>query len=141
MSQLPKNLAAHPNVFFADENERVAHIRGCKNCQTALKDCRCGNPQVNTAVLFNEHGLNQSLLDLIGANAKATKPETNQVETASEISAAPGTAVPPAEPFFQSIALPLAKRGLKVMPINGKQAFLSNHPQEATTDLNKIAKT
>ena len=41
-------------------------------------------------------------------------------------------------PFFQSIAIPLAKRGLKVMPVNGKQAFLPNHPAQATSDVEKI---
>lgn len=46
---------------------------------------------------------------------------------------------PAADPtFFQSIAIPLAKRGLKVMPVNGKQAFLPNHPAEATTSIEKI---
>jgi Bifunctional DNA primase/polymerase, N-terminal/Protein of unknown function (DUF3987) len=44
-------------------------------------------------------------------------------------------------PFFQSIALPLAARGLKVIPVNGKDAFLDNHPQEATTDTHKITET
>jgi hypothetical protein len=40
--------------------------------------------------------------------------------------------------FFPRIALPLAARGLKVMPIDGKVAFLPQHHLEATTDANKI---
>lgn len=47
-------------------------------------------------------------------------------------------AVAPALPFFQSIALPLAARGLKVIPVNGKVATLKNHPEEATSDAAKI---
>ena len=43
--------------------------------------------------------------------------------------------------FFQSIALPLAARGLRVMPINGKVPFLSSFPSECTTDPKKIKET
>lgn len=44
-------------------------------------------------------------------------------------------------PFFQSIALPLAARGLKVIPIKGKIAFLDEHQKEATSDPEKITVT
>ena len=40
--------------------------------------------------------------------------------------------------FFQSIAVPLARKGLKVIPVKGKVAFIPNHPGEATTDIAKI---
>jgi hypothetical protein len=40
--------------------------------------------------------------------------------------------------FFQSIAIPLAKNGLKVIPVRGKIAFINDHPAEATTDIDKI---
>jgi bifunctional DNA primase/polymerase-like protein len=53
------------------------------------------------------------------------------------------TPVAPARPlsFFQSIALPLAARGLKVIPINrDKSCTLPEHQKLATSDPEKIAK-
>lgn len=82
----------------------------------------------------------QATLQVINASG----PAMTEAELAAIVAPTPKV-VAPAEPatapkigFFQSIAQPLAARGLKVMPVDGKVAFLSNHPQEATADLNKI---
>ena len=72
---------------------------------------------------------------------EAVAPKSTEPEIPVAVPAAPVEAPEPVLPFFQSIALPLAGRGLKVMPINGKKAFLENHPTEATTDTRKISET
>jgi len=72
MAAPPQELEQHENAMWtADEKYLV--LKGCKNCQTAVKAHFCDklNP-VDYAVFDRERGVNQTRLDSLKANARKT---------------------------------------------------------------------
>jgi hypothetical protein len=95
-----------------------------------------------TVVIPTERPVAEESLDDIFAPVEGT--QNCAKKTRASIPAAtpksPNQMTEPELGFFQSIAIPLAKQGRKLIPVNGKVAFFSNHPAEATIDIQKITK-
>jgi hypothetical protein len=147
------------NVFKTvkqnDNGEPIYSIPFCDTCASAWKPGSCGDHvwgvkqvwPIETAVVPEWETPSHVEIDLTTVTEESLdldpfcNPEDARLcDAIIEAKRKKAAAVVP-KPFFQSIALPLAARGLKVGPVNGKRPFLDEHEKEATADARKITET